>query len=190
MQRENVDDKELLNKVQETISGLDEQRLQELNNLKQHQEIKNEVLQLESKRLADKYGEDHPRVQKTMARLTANREVFIALDKEREKAAIKTQPLPANSWRVHGKVFDEKNLPVNGITVFFSDVQKNPIRDLGSVCTDDTGYYVLTVEEKLIGVIEQKPLYLTVSSKSPKLLYQRPEPVTAVKGLIEYADIY
>ena len=195
MQRENIDDKniddkDLLNKVHETISGLDEQRLQELNNLKQHQEIKNEVLQLESKRLANKHGEDHPRVQKTMARLAANREVFVALDKEAEKAAIKTELLPANSWRVHGKVFDEKNSPVSGVTVFLSDVQKNAIRDLGSICTDDTGYYVLTIEEKLMGVIEQKPLYLAVSSKSPKILYQRPEPVIAIKGFIEYADIY
>ncbi len=149
MKNENPDDQTILNNVDASVTKLDELHLQELNNLKELQEIKNIVSELERKRLTAKWGEDHPGVIKAAARLSYNKELINGLNKEIEKANIKKEPLPENAWRVHGKVFDQKNAPVSGVTVFFSDANKAWIKELGNVCTDVTGYYSITVDEKL-----------------------------------------
>ena len=190
MKSANINDKERLDNIDKVISQLDEQRLVELNNLKRVQEIKNEVLKLEKKRLINKYGEDHPRVQKMSARLVSNQAVFSGLDIERERAGTKTEPLPHNSWRVYGRVFDQKNKPVNKKTIFFTDEKKNWLNDLGSVCTSETGYYSITISEKLVDTIEKQPLYISVSDENQQIIYQDTDPFLASKGLIEYRDIF
>jgi hypothetical protein len=190
MERKNISDKEILDNIDKSISQLDDQRLQELTNLKQLQEIKNEAMKLEGKRLANKYREDHPRVQKIITRQVYNREMFTGFDAEIDKAARKTTPLPNNSWRLHGKIFGQKNEPVNGVTVFFTDEKKNWIRELGSVCTDETGTYSLTVNEKLVDEMQQRSLYLSVSDKNQKLLCRDNNSFFAKKGVIDYKDAY
>ena len=190
MQRENPDDKEILNHIDSSVTQLDEQRLQELNNLRQLQEIKNEVYKLERSRLVNKYGEDHPRVQKADLRLSYNKKMIPGLDKEIERAKTKNEPLPNNAWRVHGRVFNKPSDPALGVTVYLSDEKKNWIRELGNTCTNEAGYYSLTVDEKLIGRVEKRPLFLSVSDKSQQKLYQDPDPLFAFKGLIDYRDVY
>ncbi|MEO8148077.1 MAG: hypothetical protein ABI723_10590 [Bacteroidia bacterium] len=192
MTKENIDDNEILKNIAGSITQLDEQRLLELNNLKQLQEIKNEMFKLERNRLANKYGEDHPRVLKADSRLAYNQEMFPGLDKEIERANIKPDTLPVNSWRVHGKVkvYDEKFNPVKDVTVFLSDDKKTWFEALGNTCTDDSGYYSLTINEKQDDIIIKEPLFLNVSDKNQKLLYHDTEPLFFSVGLIDYKDIY
>ncbi|MBK6730917.1 MAG: hypothetical protein IPG60_08095 [Bacteroidetes bacterium] len=183
-------DKEISGDVIQLISQLDEQRLVELNNLEQVQKIKNEVLILEQKRLINKYGKDSPRIQKISSRLAYNKSMFVALDIEKQRASIETEPLPNNAWRIHGKVYDQKNNPVNGMTIFLTDNKLNWLRELGSVCTSETGYYSITVDEKLIDSLKGTALYIGVSDKNQQNIYQDKNSFIATKGLIDYRDIY
>lgn len=189
MARDRITDTKALDQIADGITKLDEQRLTELNNLKQLQEIKNEVINREAKRLAAKYGSDHPRVQKLEARSNYNQSMLPALDREIDKASSKTEPLPLNAWRLHGKVIDEKDQPVPEITVFFADANKNWIRELGNSCSDQTGYYSLTIEEKLIERAQKEKLYLSASNKNKEVVYYELNTNTPAKGIIDYQNI-
>jgi len=189
MQKQYPGDKEILDAIDKSFTQVDEQRLAELNNLKQVQEIKNEVYKLERSRLVNKYGEDHPRVQNTNSRLAYNQEMFSGLDKEIKRAEIKTEPLPINAWRVHGKVFD-KNTPVTGMTVFLTDQKQNWVEVMGSDCTDEKGYYSITVDEKIVKQFARQPLFASVSDKNKKIIYRDTVRLFASEGLIDYKDIF
>ena len=186
-----TDQKETLKYIDDTSDQLDEQRLAGLKEEQNTQLIKDEVLQREAKRLEVKHGKDHPEVQEAENRVAYNRQMFTGLDREIEKASIKTEPLPENGWRVHGRVFDPNIKPVKGVTVFFSDQGKRWVEILGNSCTNDLGYYSLTADEKVLDQIERSQiLYLTVSDKNKTIIYTSRELFVPVKGVIVYRDIY
>src|SRR5687767_6984469 len=134
MVNKDFDPKDISSFFENTINHLEDQRLVELQNLLRHQEFKNEVFKLERTRLANKYGAGNPLVQKLDARLAYNKDMFTGLNQDIDKAKIKTEPLPSNAWRVHGKVYDAKNTPIKGVTVFLSDQRKTWIEALGNIC--------------------------------------------------------
>lgn len=187
--RDNISDKQALDRAAESLTQLDDQRLAELKNEKQLQEIKNEVINREAERLAAKHGKDHPRVQKLQSRSNYNQAMFTGLDNEIEKAAAKTEPLPVNAWRLNGKVIDKKEQPVSDITVFFADEKGTWIRALGNSTSDKTGYYALTINEELIELAQKEKLYLTASDKNNKVLYHKLNTFVPTKGIIDYQDI-
>lgn len=190
MERKNITDEEVFEHIDQSINQLDKQRLQELNNLKQVQEIKQQALKLEIQRLSKKYGEDHPRVQKISARLSYNQEMFTGLDKEIKRAKTKTEPFSNKSWRIQGNVFDQLNKVAKGVTVFLSDKGHKWIEALGSTCTDEIGYFSITLDEESVKRHKDQPLYLSVSNNTKKINYVAPEPFFASNGLIDYKDIY
>lgn len=183
-------EKETLDYIDKAAGQLDEQRLAALQEEQHTQLIKDEILQREIKRLEAKHGQSHPAVLAARTRVMYNRDMFVSLDKEIEKASIKTEPLPAQAWRVHGRVFESQSKAVKGVTVFLSDANGRWVEVLGSFCTTELGYYSLTVEEKLIDKFEKQPLVLTVSDKNKKVIYAAREPFFISRGLIIYKDIY
>ncbi len=184
-------EEEILSYIDQSAEQLDEQRLAGLKELQDTQLVKEEVLQREKKRLETKHGETHPEVKNAENRLRYNKEMFVGLKKEIERASVKTESINKTSWRVHGRVFDSGGNPVKGVTVFLSDRNKKWIEILGSSCTNELGYYALTADEKIIArVAKDQPLFLSVSDKNKKLLYMATEPVMAVAGIIVYQDIY
>ena len=190
MTKENNSDKQALDQLAEGIRQIDEQRLSELKNLKQLQEIKDEVLKREAIRLSEKHGTNHPRVLKANARQEYNQKLFQGLELEINRGSIKQDQLPNNAWRIHGKVFGQNMETLHGVTVFFSDEKKNWIKELGNACTDERGNYSITLDENLIDFMQKQPLYLCVCDKNQKIIWQDREIAFASKGLIEYKDIY
>jgi hypothetical protein len=186
--RSKISDKQALDGVADGITQLDDQRLAELKNEKQLQEIKNEVINREAKRLAAKHGDNHPRVQKLQLRSNYNQSMFTGLDKEIEKASSKKEPLPVNAWRLNGKVIDKKEQPVPEITVFLADEDKNPIREVENSITDKTGYYSLTINEELIDRAQKEKWYLTAANKK-QVLYHELNTFVPTRGIIDYQDI-
>jgi len=185
-------EKETLDYIDNSADQLDEMRLAGLKEEKNTQLIKDEIWQREKKRMEVKHGKTHPEVQEADNRIAYNNEMYTGLDMEVEKASIKTDPFPYNSWRVNGKVFDKKIVPVKGVTVYLSDQNKKWIEKLGNSCTNEKGFYSLTVDAALVAGYEKKrqPLYVSVSDKNKKLLYMASEPLYAHKGLIDYLDIF
>ncbi len=176
--------------ISDSLSKLNEQRQTELNNVKSFQQVKDTMLKVEVKRLSAKYGEDHPRVLQIQERLAYHEQMFKALDTEIARVNIKTIPLPANAWRIQGKVYDAGNSPMKGITVFLADGNKQWVRQSGSSCTDDGGNYSLTLDEKLIDSLKEQKLFLSASDKNKELLYTAKDPVIPTKGIADYADIH
>lgn len=187
-----TNEKETLNYIDDSTDQLDEQRLAGLQEEQNNQLIKDEVLQREKMRLEAKHGNTHPEVQHAESRIAYNKEMFTGLDNEVKKASIKTEPLPNNAWRVHGRVLDQNNTPVKGVTVFLADQHKDWIEVYGNSCTNEMGYYSLTVNGSRFAesMTKNQPLSLSVSEKNKKILYYASEPVYAAKGTIDHQDIY
>lgn len=184
-------EKDTLDYIDDSADRLDEQRLSGLLEEQNTQLIKEEVLQREKKRLEAKHGNTHPEVQEAESRIAYNKQMYTGLDNEIKKASVKTEPLPGNAWRVHGRVFDQDGKPVKGVTVFLSDQNKRWIEILGNSCTTELGYYSITADEKVLDRIEKgQPVFLTVSDKNKTILYFASAPVFVARGLIDHQDIY
>lgn len=173
-----------------SVGTLDDQRLEDLKKFQDLQLIRNEVLKEEANRFTKKLGSDHPRVQKLQTQLAYNKEMFKGLEKEIEKASIKQEPFESEWWRVHGRVFDAGQKPAQGLTVFLADREKGWIKELGSACTDDKGYYALTLNAEQIKQYGKQPLYLRVSDKKQETLYTDQDPLTPTPGLMTFKDVY
>lgn len=184
-----MEEKDILNTIDDSVTQLDEQRLQELNNLKQIQGVRNEVFRLERERLKNKWGEDHPRVQKASIRLDYHQEQIKGLEESIQRAEVKKEPLPNNAWRVHGRVFDKDNTPVKSHTVYLTPDQQQANRNLPYACTDDRGYFSITLEENQIVMRENSQLYISISNVNKQVVYIAPEPLTPRKGMIDYLHI-
>jgi hypothetical protein len=183
--------KETLAYIDDSAVLLDEQRLKGLQEEQNTQLIKDEIWQREKKRLEAKHGNSHPVVRQAENRMVYNKQVFTGLEKEIDRASVKTAPFPNTAWRVHGRVFDYKGNPVKSVTVFLADPNKKWMEITGNSCTNESGYYSLTVDEKqLTGFDQKQPLHLAVSDKNKKILYFATTPIFIAKGLINQQDIY
>ncbi len=113
-----------------------------------------------------------------------------ALSRKSARANIRTNPLPPKAWRLQGYAYHKDNSPASGVTIFFVDGNQQWIRSLGNACTYETGYYSVTVDEKVIGAVGKQPLYLSVSDINKIIIYHATEPIYCSKGFIYYTDIY
>ena len=186
-----TNEKEVLDHIDGLSNQLDEQRLSGLQEFKNSQLIKDEILQRESMRMAAKHGRTHPRVLEFESRADLNNQMYPGLEIEIEKATISQESFSTSSWRVHGRLFDKESKPLKSHNVFLSDANGRWIEAIGSSCTTETGYYSLTLDEKLVGKFGNgKPMFLSVSEKGQKPIFMSKEPLFPKKGVITYRDIF
>ena len=184
-------EKETLEYIDISSDQLDEMRSSVLNKFKNIQLIKKELLKHKKKRLEAMHFVSHPKVMKVKSRLRFNKEIYIGVDMEIEKASIKIESYDNNSLRMHGKVFDINSIPIKGVTVFFSDQNKKWIELLGINYTNESGYYSIAAAEKRLRKIKKnQSLYLSVSDKNRKIIYLTSEHFFIIGGFIIYQDIY
>ena len=185
-----LDDKVVLEKIDTSVNQLDALRVSGLRDFDDIQSVKNEISIREQKRLSEKYGKNHARVINAQTRNANYNNVAIGLESEIEKAAINSEKLEMGAWRLHGKVFDEKFQPMEGLTVYFSDEKKQWIEQLGNFCTDKAGYFTLTLSEQLIDRLKDMTIYTSVSDKNKKVLCIAKTAANIRKGKIEYIEIF
>lgn len=186
-----TNEKEVLDHIDGLSDQLDKERLSGLQEFKNSQLIKDEILQRESMRMAAKHGRTHPQVLEFESRAELNKQMYPGLEIEIEKATITQEPFANTSWRVHGRLFDKESRPLKSHNVFLSDANGRWIEAIGSSCTIETGYYSLTLDEKLFGRFENgQPMFLSVSDRSQKPIFLSKEPLFPRKGLITYRDIF
>jgi hypothetical protein len=191
MQKDNISTQEVAKNVDDSITQLDDLRVSGLNSLNQFQQTRLNLMKLERDRLSQKKADDL-RIPEMDERLSYGDRLMLALNLEITKSSVKTTPLPTDAWRMQGNVYYQDNTPASGVTVFFSDSNKTWIRELGSACTDVTGYYSITLNENQIAGITTKKqlLYLSASDSKQKLLCQNTDHSVISKGLIDYKNIY
>ncbi len=186
-----TNEKEVLDHIDGLSDQLDKERLSGLQEFKNSQLIKDEILQRESMRMAAKHGRTHPQVLEFESRAELNKQMYPGVEIEIEKASIRQEPFSQTSWRVHGRLFDKESKPLKSHNVFLSDASVRWIEAIGSSCTTETGYYSLTLDEKLFGRFENgQPMFLSVSDRSQKTIFMSKEPLFPKKGLITYRDIF
>ncbi|MEI6682129.1 MAG: hypothetical protein WCO44_05855 [Bacteroidota bacterium] len=175
--------------INESVTKLDEQRLAGLQDFQQQQSFRNSILQQEKSRLEEKYGSDHPLVLKIIPRIAMQEQVNAGLNREISKASVKTVPFVTTSWRIQGKVYDSGNKPVQGYTVFLGDNTGIWNSFTATSCTDETGYYSLTVDLNMMKRLKKTVLFICVSDKNKKLVYLGQDAYQPVGGAIAYKDI-
>ena len=192
VKRNQPSNEEIFAKLDETFDGLDTERSEGLKRMKLLQDVKTNTLVKEKIRLEQKYGADHPRVQKITNRLAYNEGAAQELDVEIERSEISAPEFDLNTWLVHGRVIDDDGNALEGLTVSISDENNNWVRQLGHACTDKRGYYALryTVEEGQAPAFgENDNLYLTVTDPTYKLLHRETEPLHVSIGHMDYRQI-
>ena len=183
---------ETIAQTKSTFETLDTQRAEELENAHLMQQVNADVADKELARLVKKYGEQHPKVQKIQARQVYNKEMFVGLKQEIDRSNIKTEFLDTTSWRVHGRVYDSNAKPIKKLTVFLEDLSRKGSEILDYGCTDERGYYSITLNEQTVSEYEKQktPVYLRVSDANKQIIFRSNEALQMSKGAVEYRDIF
>ena len=186
----NVNQEDIVTKTSAVFDQLEEIRIDELKNLVSLKKIQDQNLQTEHKRLTEKYGADHPRVQKMATQLAYHQELFKSFKQEQARSNTKTSAFDPQTWRIHGIVYNPDNIPQKGLTVFLSDANKRLNKESGYTCTNEQGYYSIALNKEQIGSTLKLPLFLTVSDDNQKNLYMDKETVEIKIGHSDVKDIF
>ena len=134
---------EVLKKVEDSFTNLDQQRITGLERMKTLHAIKNDSLERGKLRLSKKYGDLHPRVTKISERLAYNQGLKKELDHEIEKTRITVPAFDINTWMVHGRILNKEGNGLDGLTVSLYDKNGNWIEGFGHECTNYLGYFAI-----------------------------------------------
>jgi hypothetical protein len=189
-----VDRQERLNKINESIDCLDEQRSLGLERLSTLQEVQSTILEREQRRLTQKYGANHPRVQKVTRRLSYNKGVKSELDQQIEISKIQVPTVNRQTWMIHGRVLTPQQKGIEGLIISLFDAHNRWIQAIEIICTDERGYfairYIVSDSSPTNSVISpDQPLTLTVTDDDRQILYQEPNPLFVNIGKIDYRQI-
>ncbi|HMT30347.1 MAG TPA: carboxypeptidase-like regulatory domain-containing protein [Bacteroidia bacterium] len=174
----------------QAIDQLDEMRVDAMVELKDILEIQNEITKIEQARLAKKYDGNHHKVKSMNDRLEYNKLMFQGFDEAIKRSKVKQNPFKPGSWAVEGRVYDKNSNPAVGLTVFLSDSESNWLTDTDSACTDETGYYTISIDEKFHKALAKLPILINVSKAGENILCTDDEPLFVKKGIINNRDLY
>ncbi len=179
-------------RVDTTFNNLDQKRTEGLERLQQIQTVQNAALLREQQRLIAKYGENHPRVQKATARLAYNQGLQRDLSQEVERSKIDEPQLDPNTWKGHGFVLNKDGGGIQGLTISFVDDQNKWIRDLGYICTDERGYFLILYPSKTSQTLANQklpPIFLTVTDANRRVLHRESTSRTIKPGQVDFWKI-
>lgn len=182
-------DEQILQRLDNSFTQLEDQRLDHLIRIKLLQTSKDNALKKEQLRLSEKYGADHPRVSKINNRIYYNKLAIQEIEDEIKRADVKIPEFDSNTWMIHGRILDSDRNALEGLTVSLSGESNNWIRELGHTCTDKLGYYALRyiIEDGQTSVFsENDNLYLTVTDSNHKLLLREIKPLQVSIGYMDY----
>jgi len=182
-------DEQILQRLDSSISGLDDHRSENLKRTQLLQTNKDKTLKREQARLQKKYGPAHPRVAKISNRLDYNRAVLPEMETEIERSRIKIPEFNANTWMVHGRVLKDKFTGIKGLTLALYDANGKVEKRLPYACTDERGYYAIRyqIEEGQKPPFNEKDDYfLTVTDAKGKVCHREEKPLHVVIGQSDY----
>jgi hypothetical protein len=184
-----MDTEDILRSIEDVFETVDDERVAGLEQVRTIQSIKNESLERERVRLARKYGEDHPRIQKIDSRLVYNQSLLKDLAVEIDRSKVEVPAIDANTWMVHGRVLDKTRAGIAGLTVSLFDEKGKWIREMGYSCTDERGYFAITYSAKEDGKQGSQRLFLTVTDREHRVLHREREPLCVRLGWIDYREM-
>jgi len=137
---------EIANTLEQGVAGADPLRADNLAQLTTVRQVKSKGQQRELKRLQQKYGNNHPRVQVLEQKLAVNQVLVKTLDIETKRARVDFPIATKDTWILHGYVYQQRlqeRVPLVGVNVVVAEPSGKPIEEVGFACTDKTGYFQL-----------------------------------------------
>lgn len=171
------------------LNTTDQQRVAALERLQIVRKAKATGLKKEYARVSIKYGADHPRVQALAAKVELNQGLVNDLVIETIKAKIEIPVVDEATWVLHGFVRDRSRNGLPDLTIALYDGrghEGNWLRDLGYACTDEKGYFRLTVRDFKS---RETPAYVGVLNSKSVSLYRDSQPLTPKGGEVDYREI-
>ncbi len=136
-------------------------------------------------RLATQLGAEDPRVVALDRSLALHNDTLAGFRSEIALSSIDPPRVDQRGWAIHGSVYDTARSPLPGLTVAL--YQRNTwVRDFGYACTDDNGYFVLTVADAVAAAEDALSLRLL---RSEDIVHTDPRPVAVRPGQVEYREI-
>ena len=172
------------------VNQFDKLREEGLEELKIYHLVKRENLKRGREHLLKKLGLEHPDIVKLDTKLRYNLGMEKDLNVLITEARTEVEPVDADTWKVHGKVVDQDDKGIKGLTIGLYDDKGKWQRDLGHGCSDDKGYFHISVkvkekEEELLIT----PFYLYVLDQNKNILFKDTEQLFIVSGQIDYRAI-
>lgn len=180
-------------KLNFTFDGLDGMRKEGLEDLKTFHMVKKNALKKEHKRLSEKLGDHHHRVEAIDSKIRYTDEMEKDLDVLITEANIKVELVDENTWKVHGKVIDKDRKGIKNLTAALYDEEGKWQKEMEYGCTNDQGYFSITysIGQKVQQeVAPDKKLFLYILDKNRNILYKDSEPLFVSPGEIDYRVIY
>ena len=185
---------EVATNLDKALDQADPQREAGLTQLARVRSAKQTLLQREQQRLSKKLGAAHPRVRALERKREANTAMLREVNLDLARAATPSIELDDDAWVLHGRVMDRQRLGLPGLTITLVDPKGNWVRELGYACTDQRGYFRLTVDD-LKPASEKPPanrettVQLRVSDRANTILHTDKPPLTPRAGRIDYREI-
>lgn len=129
--------------LEKSFSDFDAQRVDGLTNLAAFQESKAAADERNLTRLQRKYGEAHPLVRETQAKIETNKFFAAGIKSEIRRTQTPVPTANAETWTIHGYVFNEENKAVPNAPVMIFDEQGEPVARSEKTATDKKGYFRL-----------------------------------------------
>jgi hypothetical protein len=125
------------------VDSLDPQRAAAFDRLQALRVVRARGDEREQKRLARKFGEDHPRVMVVAERARMNAGLRRDLALEQARAAVEAPAVDKDGYVFHGFVRNTAAQGVPEFTVALYDEKGEWVREMGFGCTDARGYFIL-----------------------------------------------
>jgi hypothetical protein len=135
------------------------------------QATKTALQRRELDRLSQKYGAQHPTVQRITAAIAHSAKLVKAIQMQQVRADNPVLPAAAGTCLVQGIVMNKEGKPQPGMTVSLFTTDKTWVRELGYACTDANGIFKLLITDK--NALEQyagSPLFLTATNDRQEVL--------------------
>jgi len=179
-----------LQTVNEATEQLDDIRVESLETVLSLKQDMSVEMKLEMERLVSKYGKGHSRVTFMQERVDSNEFAIQTLKIQSNLSRIKTDQFDPSWWRVQGFVSNEDGTPMkNQVVSLTGGTRSKSAANLGSSLTDETGFYTITIKEKLPATKSLERVFLQVSDKSKRNKFTYQKPLAITPGMIDIEDI-
>lgn len=185
MATSDVNQKDVTNKINDSLGSVETQRTTELGNAKLMQSVRNNGMVKELARLTAKYGKQAKIVQDFTTRISYNPQVMASMDQEITRSNLKSPASDKNSWLINGRVFDSAGKTQKNVTVFLTEDGRTAINGINFSCTDASGGFTITVNKDIATKLKEAAnLRLAASGRDQKLIYTSTDVFTPAIGKI------
>ncbi|MEO6671558.1 MAG: hypothetical protein ABIN36_18890 [Ferruginibacter sp.] len=188
MQKTSLSTEQTLKYTNDTISDIDEKKIEALEMGKVFQLLKHNHLKAELMRLTAKKGDKDIIVQKMEARIACNEIMFPALDLQMAIMKKGNDSYDPDTWRIQGFVFSANERPLKLIVSLVSQKEQTTKIHLSSN-TDDLGFFSITVEKQMIAKLKSLKLFLQVSDNKKNIIHKVDKTLLPAGGTIDIEDI-